>query len=206
MSRRYYGFLNRQSAVLGCFALLTGSVLWVANLITAPKIELNEDAVLIRTLNDVLPSIHHDNNLLNSPIVIYDSVSQIDRTIYPAFKNKTPSAAVISAIAPDGYAAEISLLVGILIDGTISGVRILQHQETPGLGDDIELRKSEWILEFNGKTITTPRHWAVVRDGGSFDQFTGATITPRAVVRAVNQTLHFFQKNKRGIFTTINEQ
>lgn len=109
---------------------------------------------------------------------------------------------MITAVAPEGYNGNIYLLVAIKIDGTLSGVRVVSHKETPGLGDGIETSRSNWILSFNGKSLDnlTNKQWAVKRDGGDFDQFTGATITPRAVVKAVNNALHYFKKNKVKIF------
>jgi len=101
-------------------------------------------------------------------------------------------------IAPDGYSGNISLIVGVNADASVAGVRLLAHQETPGLGDKIDLKKSPWILSFNGKQFTgaIDSEWAVKKDGGQFDQFTGATITPRAVVSAVGRALQFFDLNR----------
>jgi electron transport complex protein RnfG len=109
---------------------------------------------------------------------------------------------VIETIAPNGYSGNIYILVGVLPNGHISGVRVLKHRETPGLGDKIELRKADWILSFNGKNLTedNAERWAVKRDRGEFDQFTGATITPRAVVGAVRNTLHFVNQQGAALY------
>ena len=106
----------------------------------------------------------------------------------------------------DGYNGNIELIVAINIDNSISGVRVLKHQETPGLGDKVELRKSDWIYSFNGKKLLSEQdsRWQVSKDGGMFDQFTGATITPRAVVKAVKNTLLFFTENKNTLLTLPN--
>ncbi len=205
MIKRHYNFLNRQSIVLACFALGIGSVLWLFDFTTKPQIELNRQAQLEKTLTEVLAEKWVDNDLAATRKKIFDVDTQSDRTIYTATLDNQPTAVIISARATDGYAGDIDLLVGILIDGSISGVRVLQHQETPGLGDDIETRKSNWILDFNGTSLTTPARWAVKRDGGSFDQFTGATITPRAVVKAVNRALLFFHKYQSEIFSEAND-
>lgn len=109
--------------------------------------------------------------------------------MYIARQDDRPVAAILEATAPDGYSGAIQLLVGVDFSGTVLGTRVTEHHETPGLGDKIELRLSDWITHFSGKTIAAGNdaHWAVKKDGGDFDQFTGATITPRAVVNAVKR-------------------
>lgn len=195
-------FFNKQSIVLACFAITVGTLLGVFNWFTAGQIKSNQRSILLNSLNEVLPQRMYDNELANSSIVVYDPADQRNKTVYTAYRNNRAAAAVIETSAPDGYSGEIKLLVGIQIDGTVTGVRVVQHRETPGLGDDIELRKSNWILDFNGKSLQVPLRWAVKRDGGSFDQFTGATITPRAIVREVKQALVFFQHHQADIFQT----
>jgi len=113
-----------------------------------------------------------------------------------------PVALVIEALAPDGYSGTIRLLVGINIDGSLGGVRVVAHRETPGLGDAIEEERSDWILGFTGKSLQDPplQKWAVKKDGGAFDQLTGATITPRAVVKAVRQALLYYRDQKDALF------
>lgn len=113
-----------------------------------------------------------------------------------------PVAVVLEPVAPNGYAGAIRLLVAIAPDGTLLGVRVLQHRETPGLGDAIEPRKSDWIERFAGRSLRdpAPRRWRVRKDGGDFDQFTGATITPRAVVGAVANTLVYFERHRDELF------
>jgi electron transport complex protein RnfG len=106
--------------------------------------------------------------------------------------------------APDGYNGDIRLLAGIDAGGTVLGVRVVSHRETPGLGDPIEVDKSDWILGFANKSLRNPETggWAVKRDGGQFDQFTGATISPRAVVRTIHNTLLYFETNRQMLFET----
>ena len=94
------------------------------------------------------------------------------------------------------------MLIGLTYDSEVTGVRVLNHKETPGLGDDIEIRKSDWILSFNGKQLDAGLRWEVKRDGGDFDQFTGATITPRAIVREVRQTIEWFAQHRQQIYST----
>ena len=113
---------------------------------------------------------------------------------------------MITATAADGYTGKIELLVGIMADGTVSGVRVTKHSETPGLGDAIELHRSQWIKTFDGRSLTSPTEsgWALRKDNGAFDQFTGATITPRAVVNEVKNTLLFFKQHKTQILDEMN--
>ena len=108
--------------------------------------------------------------------------------------------------APDGYNGDIRLLAAIDVTGTVLGVRVVSHRETPGLGDPIEVERSDWVLGFTGKSLLSPqgKSWAVKRDGGEFDQFTGATISPRAVVKAVHNTLLYFKTNQKSLFETAS--
>jgi len=125
--------------------------------------------------------------------------------VYRARKQGKPVAAVIAAVAPGGYNGNIFLLVGIYQDGSLAGVRIVRHIETPGLGDSIDEQKSDWILSFSGKSLQKPQknRWKVQRDGGEFNQFTGATITPRAVVKAVYNSLVYFKQNRELLFSPM---
>ena len=122
------------------------------------------------------------------------------RTVYPAVVDNEPAAVAVSAVAPDGYAGEIALLIGISFEGYLTGVRVVTHQETPGLGDKIDRAKSNWIVSFDGKSILDDTVWSVKKDGGDFDQFTGATITPRAIVNTVSRTLQWYHNNRQRIF------
>jgi electron transport complex protein RnfG len=120
---------------------------------------------------------------------------------YIATINNEPKALAIETIAPDGYSGAIKLIIGVDVDGTILGTRVLAHQETPGLGDKIDLRITDWVLGFSGKQVTEDNmnEWAVRKDGGQFDSFTGATITPRAVVNAVKNTVEYVNNNRDSI-------
>ena len=143
----------------------------------------------------------YDNDLLTDTINIDKRFNQqllgplaADDKIYLARKDGRINTVIIPAIAPDGYTTQIKILVGIHADGSIAGVRVTEHRETPGLGDKIDLKKSDWVLQFNDKSLADvdEEDWAVKKDGGIFDQFTGATITPRAVVKAVKLAQKFF--------------
>lgn len=138
----------------------------------------------------VLPADGYNNALQNSCYLVEaPELGKGKHKVYIARQDDTPVAAVIEATAPDGYSGVIQLLVGADFNGTVLGTRVTEHHETPGLGDKIELRISDWITRFSGKKIdgANDTHWAVKKDGGDFDQFTGATITPRAVVNAVKR-------------------
>lgn len=172
---------------------------------TAPQIRENEREVLLATLNEVLPANEYDNALLDDAITVTDPEmlgTTQPVTVYRAFRGGEPVAALFTSVAPDGYSGEIRLLVGVRADGRLSGVRVLAHKETPGLGDPIEIRRSDWITSFDSRALGDPplQRWKVRRDGGVFDQFTGATITPRAVVKAVRNTLIYFERHREELF------
>ena len=171
---------------------------------TAERIEANERAFLLRALEDVLPEGGHDNALAEDVVQVTDEEllgTPAPVNVYRARRDGAPVAVVMTPVAPDGYSGPIRLLVGIRADGTVSGVRVVSHRETPGLGDKIEVERSDWILDFAGRRLGAPpaEDWAVKRDGGVFDQFTGATITPRAVVKAVKNALIYFQAHREEL-------
>ncbi len=168
---------------------------------THERIAANEREVLLRSLAQVLPPSLRDGNLADQPLQVSDPEllgTEQPVPVYRAWRDGRPVAVVIRPVAPDGYSGPVRLLVGILPDGTVSGVRVVSHRETPGLGDKIEAERSDWILDFAGKSLGNPpeEDWTVKRDGGEFDQFTGATITPRAVVKAVKNALLYFRAHR----------
>jgi electron transport complex protein RnfG len=128
--------------------------------------------------------------------------------VHRARKAGAPVAVVLAAVAPDGYNGDIKLVVGITYEGDVSGVRVIAHRETPGLGDGIEEARSDWILQFKDRSLVSPppEGWKVKRDGGIFDQFTGATITPRAVVRAVHKCLQFYSAHQTDLYEAEGKQ
>lgn len=188
----------KDALVLAAFALTIGCALLLTQRLTESKINAHRQQSLRHTLQAVLPEGQYNNDPLL--VVKFLSNGELRRAVYPAFYNTRPVAAAISSTATDGYAGDIELLIGISYDGEITGVRVLSHQETPGLGDKMEVRKSHWIFEFNGKSIDGETVWMVKKDWGDFDQFTGATITPRAIVNTVKHTLTWFSENKQIIF------
>jgi len=153
----------------------------------------------------------YDNALESDTIAVVDSDllgSGENVTVYRARKNGLPIAVLIAPLAPDGYSGSIGLLVGINENGTLAGVRVTSHRETPGLGDDIEVQRSDWIESFAGRSLDKPSAagWRVKKDGGDFDQFTGATITPRAVVAAVHKALQYYRENRIVLFADAVEK
>jgi electron transport complex protein RnfG len=172
---------------------------------TRERIAANERATLLRKLNQLIAPEHYDNDLLTDSIELpAGELATSPLRVYRARKQGQPVAVVMNTIAPDGYSGSIYLLVGIHHDGSVAGVRVVKHRETPGLGDDIDEERSDWILGFDGRSLDDPPpgRWAVKKDGGVFDQFTGATITPRAVVRAVQAALLYYRAHRDTLFAT----
>ena len=187
------------------FAIIGASIVGMTYEGTYDRIKRNEQLVLLRKLNTILSPSEYDNDLLDAQVLLERNQllgTAESSEAYLAYRNDEPVAAVLSAIAPNGYSGPIDLLVGIYYDGSLAGVRVVKHRETPGLGDAVESQRSDWILGFNGKSLQDPasEQWKVKRDGGEFDQFTGATITPRAVVKAVHSALVYFEENRKKIF------
>ena len=199
--------MQRNGLILAAFAIVATFLVVVTSILTKDSIARQQEQELLRVLNQVLPAQLHDNDLYQScTLVSHPELGQQPRRVYRAFIDGRPTAAAIEVTAPNGYSGAIQLLVAIHADGTIAGVRTLQHQETPGLGDKIEIRKSTWITSFDGQRVNAQEdaRWAVKRDGGMFDQFTGATITPRAVVQAVKAALLSFEQHQSQWFEAPN--
>ncbi len=197
--------IRRNAVGLGLFALVTAGAIAVAQVTTADRIEHNIRMAQARALNEIVPAGSYDNDILNDTIRVDKRFNQqllgplqAGDKIYLARTAGKVNTVILPVVAPDGYTTAIKLLVGIHADGTLAGVRVTEHRETPGLGDKIDLKKSDWILAFSGKKLDDlgEEAWAVKKDGGVFDQFTGATITPRAVVKAVKLAQKFFYHHK----------
>lgn len=189
--------------VLGLCALVTVGLVAVTEWSTRARIQHAEQQAQLRALSEILPASRHDNALLNAQIQLNDALlGEGPQPAWLAFLAGKPSAVILQATAPDGYSGSIRLLVGVYADGQLAGVRVLNHRETPGLGDRIELTKSPWVLAFNGRSLSNPGEsgWAVKKDQGVFDQFAGATITPRAVVAAVHRALQYFDAHQEALF------
>jgi len=189
------------------FAIFGAALVGLTFVQTKDDIKHNEEITLLNKLNNIVPAELYDNDLLLDTITLEPNalLGTTDPSLaYRARKNNTNVAVVFSSIAPNGYSGSIYLLVGIYANGNVAGVRVVKHKETPGLGDKVSLSRSNWILGFNGKSLGNPddKGWKVKRDGGVFDQFTGATITPRAVVKAVHNALIYFDQNQNRLFST----
>ncbi len=191
--------------LLALFAIIGVGTVAVIQTNTAEQIAENERQATLRSINELIDSKRYDNDIFHDLTQIHNPhLLGVDEplTAYLARKEGAPVAAILTVVAPNGYSGRIKLLIGINYDSTISGVRVVTHNETPGLGDGIEIKKSSWIKNFNGKSLNqpTPAQWFVKKDGGEFDQFTGATITPRAIVKAVRGALSYFRDHRSDLF------
>ena len=209
------GNIKRNSLVLGGFCLAVALVMATVNLVTAGRIEQQRLAAERRALAAVMPGEFHDNDLPAAAFLLDPAnpaawqmpgilTLAAPRQGYIARRDGEFAGAIVPVDARDGYSGRIALLVGILEDGTLSGVRVIEHRETPGLGDKIDAAVSDWILDFNGASLGNPPvpRWRVAKDGGDFDQLVGATVTPRAVVDAVRRALEFFAQNRTQLANT----
>ena len=196
---------NRNAAaLLALVATLCAAIVAVTYQLTADRITANQRQYLAESLKPALAGIEYDNDLSNSVQAISapgELPGRGEATLYLATYSGTPAAWLFVVEALDGYSGPIRLLIGIAPHGGITAVRVLEHRETPGLGDGIDIARSRWIEQFSGRSLTNPDPpgWNIRRDGGEFDQFTGASVTPRAVVRAVSQTLAFFAAHRETL-------
>ncbi len=193
--------LEFQTGILAGFALLASVLLGVTNCSTEGTIQRRLDEDLKKSLEEVVPAALHDNDMLLDTVKVPSAEYPIganETTVYIARKSGKVTAVCFKFIAPDGYSGAINMIMGVDRDGNILGVRVLSHKETPGLGDKIEVAKSDWILSFVGRSLDnlTPAQWAVKKDGGVFDQFAGATITPRKSVQAIQRGLQLFKTHQ----------
>lgn len=201
----------RRSAIgLGLFAIITGGTIAVTQVATEERIKEQAAQAEAQALFEIIPESRHTNDLLKDTVQLPASKRLAQPgalTVWVARKNGQPIGMIMPIVAPDGYSGKIRLLVGVDMQGTILGVRVTSHRETPGLGDRIETKKSNWIKSFEGRSLGQPPHreWNVKKNGGEFDQFTGATITPRAVVKAVQKALIYFRENRQVIRQRLNE-
>ncbi|MEN8718857.1 MAG: electron transport complex subunit RsxG [Oceanococcaceae bacterium] len=193
------------SRTLLAFSAVAVGLLAVIHQLAAPRIAAAEAEAQLRTLRDILPANLFDNALLEDTVAI-DLPPELAipgrNTLWIARRQGAPVAAILPVRSREGYSGDIDLLVGVYRDGRIAGVRVIQHRETPGLGDAIEAQRSDWIRQFDQRSLDNPTAagWRVKKDGGAFDQLTGATITPRAVVKAVQGALQFHQRHADQIY------
>ncbi|EGQ9769941.1 electron transport complex subunit RsxG [Vibrio alginolyticus] len=195
--------IRKNGLTLAIFACATTGLVALTQYLTKDQIKVQEQKQLLSVLNQVIPENMHDNALTQACTMVTSPDLGTLRAMpaYLATKNGEPIAIAIESIAPDGYNGEIKVITGIDNQGNILGTRVLNHQETPGLGDKIDLRVTDWILSFTGKQVTENNwnSWKVRKDGGDFDQFTGATITPRAVVKVVRNTVNYVNQSREDI-------
>lgn len=205
----------RKSAIgLAIFAFFTAGIISVTQFLTRENIQQNENAFEARLLLSLLPDKAYDPNTLLASAKTFSDADVSDTTLlnlgadesyYLAIGDSGEvDAVLLPVIAPEGYTEAIRLIVGIHPDGEVIGVRVTRHKETPGLGDKVDISKSDWITLFDNTSLVQPdeEDWQVKKDGGAFDQMTGATITPRAVVKAVKQSLQFFGQNKAALLSS----
>ena len=195
----------RTAAIMLAFAFI--GTLLLASLfdVTRAPIEASEKAARLSLFKEILPAENYDNDLLASQVTIAPNAllgNRLPSIANVAKKQQQTAGVILEAIAHDGYSGDIKLLIAIRADGSISGVRVLAHKETPGLGDYIDIAHGNWIKLFDNESLekTAAEKWQVKKDGGQYDYMVGATITPRAVVKAVKQALQFYQQNKQTLF------
>jgi len=182
--------------ILGSFCLGFGLVLAVTDQLTVDDIAARSLEDRTNSLSQVIPDNMHDNNIVTDTLTMKNAHDK-EITVYRA-RQAGKVTGVAYEVFGTGYAGEMRLMLGIDAKGTLLGVRVLAHKETPGLGDKIEVKKGDWILRFTGLSLGDPpaERWKVKKDGGEFDQFAGATITPRGVVKAIHGGLDYFAENK----------
>ncbi|MDX1480149.1 MAG: electron transport complex subunit RsxG [Woeseiaceae bacterium] len=196
----------RSALTLAVIAAICATLVAATYLLTAERIAANEKARLEQSLKPALAGVFYDSDVTASRRVLQPPHGLPGRqpaVIYRVYSGDEPVAALFVVSAPDGYSGPIRLLVGINLDGTVTGVRILEHDETPGLGDKIEQDRSDWVYQFDGRSLGDPPRaaWAIKTDGGVFDQLTGASITPRAAIKAIRATLVYFDAHRDEIFS-----
>jgi len=195
----------RSAINLFIFSIIGTAILVLTFNLTHALIAQSEAAAKLKLLNQIVPAALYDNDLLQDSINLPPTAqlgTEQDSIAYRARLNGQPSLVVLEVIAPDGYSGKISMIVAINHAGSISGVRVVAHRETPGLGDYIDIAKNAWINLFGGASHQRypEAAWKVKKDGGQFDYMAGATITPRAVVKAVHKALLYFEDNRDQLF------
>jgi electron transport complex protein RnfG len=198
----------KSGVTLAVIAAICTSLVAITWQLTAERIETNKKEWLERSLQPALAGLFFDSSVTESMLMIpppHELPGSGTAIIYRVYAGEKPVAALFVVSARDGYAGPIRLLIGIAMDGTVTGVRVLEHRETPGLGDRIEITKSDWVLQFDGHSLQDPEpaRWALKGDGGDFDQLTGASVTPRAIVNAIRETLTYFDANRVAVFAAM---
>ncbi|MFT5722626.1 MAG: electron transport complex protein RnfG [Motiliproteus sp.] len=200
--------IRNNALALGAFAVLTAGAIALTQAVTRDLIIDNREQARSRALFQIVPEDQHDNDLIHDSYHLERSASlgyEQPVELYLARRDGRVHTVILPVIAANGYSGNIDLIVGIRSDESVAGVRILRHQETPGLGDKVDIKKSQWVLSFNGTRLQGDNDpsWAVKKDGGQFDQFTGATITPRAVVNGVRQAILTFRQHRVALLQPL---
>lgn len=201
----------RVGLLLGLFAIVATTLVAFTEENTRDQIQENQRQALLDGINALIPHEQYDNAILTDTVTLPATKNLGTETPTRVFRARSkgePVAAVFTVVALNGYSGKIKMLVGIYHNGTLAGVRVINHKETPGLGDKIDEKRSDWILQFEGLSLDKPisAKWKVKKDGGEFDQFTGATITPRAVVGAVKQSLEYFRAHRDALFAVTEDK
>lgn len=191
----------RSAVVLAVAATLAVGLVAVVNDRARPQIEASRRAEQLRQLTAILGDVAYDNDPLTDTVLVRDAEylgADEPLAAHRVRRNGQPVAVLLNAVAPDGYSGALRLLVAIDAQGKLIGARVLEHRETPGLGDFVEERRTGWIHQFDGRSLDAPppSRWQVRKDGGDFDQYTGATITSRAVTHAVRDALTYFARHR----------
>ncbi len=196
----------KSGLTLAIIGAICAAMVATTYVLTHDRIAANERAWLAKSLEPALGGLLFDGGVSDSVLLMpapHGLPGSDDAMIYRVFAEGQPVAALFAVTARDGYAGAIRILLGIEYDGTVTGVRILQHRETPGLGDRIVSSRSDWVFQFDGRSLGDPDvdAWAIKRDDGQFDQLSGASITPRAVITAIRETLIYFEAHRDDIFS-----
>lgn len=196
----------KSGVTLAVIAAVCAALVAITYSLTCERIAVNEKAWLEKSLEPALAGLTFEGSVSGSMLVVrtpHDLPGPDDVIIYRVYADDLPVAALFAVTARDGYAGAIRVLIGIEYDGTVTGIRILEHRETPGLGDKIVASRSDWVFQFDGRSLGDPRleQWSIKRDGGEFDQLTGASVTPRAVIKVTKETLIYFAAHRDEIFS-----
>ncbi len=199
--------IGKNGLLLGLFAILTTGIIAGTFLSTRGMIADNIRHAEEKALLDIVPRSRHDNSMLDDSLPVADTKwlgLREEKRLYRAMNKGEAVAVIVPATARDGYTGDVDMIVGVNRDGSVAGVRVLNHRETPGLGDQVDYKKSRWVDGFIGHSLsnTSSAQWKVKKDKGIFDQFTGATITPRAVTAAVHRALQYVEANREQLFAT----
>ena len=196
----------KSGVTLAAIGAVCAALVAITYSLTSERIAANEQAWLEKSLEPALAGLTFEGSVSESMLVLrtpHDLPGPDDVIIYRVYADEHPVAALFAVTARDGYAGAIRVLIGIEHDGTVTGIRILEHRETPGLGDKIVSSRSDWVYQFDGRSLGDPglEEWAIKRDGGEFDQLTGASVTPRAVIKVAKETLIYYAAHRDEIFS-----